>query len=169
MREGEVLFYTLNFQTDKRFIHKVVIRVVMCVAVSVESCMIYLCLEKRVCIIFESRKFFCKIITCQHRTFAEQPGDEIFRYRRRTRRCLLAVMIQGLCVSSNSIEIPDYKELTTIGINDWAYRKGKSYSRKEQFLAEEKALLRALPAHAFEIRLYRTEGCPEQLYLSGQG
>lgn len=30
----------------------------------------------------------------------------------------------------------------------------KSYSREEQFLAEEKALLRALPAHAFEIRYY---------------
>ena len=59
-------------------------------------------LGEEVCIIFESRKFFCKNITCQHKTFAEQSGDEIFRYRRRTRRCEFAVMRQGLRVSSNS-------------------------------------------------------------------
>ena len=33
------------------------------------------------------RKFFCMNPECKYRTFAEQPGIEIFRYRRRTRRC----------------------------------------------------------------------------------
>lgn len=107
-------------------------------------------LGERVCIIFESRKFFCKNITCQHKTFAEQPGDEIFRYRRRTRRCELAVMRQGLRVSSNSaskilshLGIPissstilrdlhrlrpqEYMDVEKIGVDDWAQRKGVTY------------------------------------------
>jgi len=32
-------------------------------------------------ITFEARKFFCDNPLCHRKTFAEQPGDEVFRYR----------------------------------------------------------------------------------------
>lgn len=49
----------------------------------------------RVIITFESRKFFCTNPECHRKTFAEQPGDEIFRYRRRTRRCEMLVIVSS--------------------------------------------------------------------------
>lgn len=93
------------------------------------------------------RKFFCDNPHCRKKTFAEQPGDEIFRYRRRTRRCEMVVTRHGLSLSSESaqkllksigitisgdtvlrdlhrMKIPKNKDVSHIGIDDWAYRKG---------------------------------------------
>jgi hypothetical protein len=41
-------------------------------------------LGERVVLHLEVRKFFCHTPDCRRKTFAEQPGDEVFRYRRRT-------------------------------------------------------------------------------------
>ena len=40
-------------------------------------------LGERVILHLEVRKFFCHNDDCRRNTFAEQPGDEVFRYRRR--------------------------------------------------------------------------------------
>jgi transposase len=107
-------------------------------------------LGKRVVIHFRPRKFFCQNDFCSKKTFAEQPGNEVFRYRRRTRRCEQVVTHHGLMSSSNDassllngmgiplcnttvlrdihrIRIPENKEITNIGIDDWAFRKGINY------------------------------------------
>ena len=39
-------------------------------------------LGKPVIMTVEVRKFFCDNPKCRKKTFAEQPGDEVFRYRR---------------------------------------------------------------------------------------
>ena len=70
-------------------------------------------LGHRVIITFEARKFFCYNPKCKKKTFAEQPGDEIFRYRRRTRRCEMLVTQNGLKCSSESAR----KLLHAAGIN----------------------------------------------------
>ena len=57
-------------------------------------------LGREVLLTLEVRKFFCKNANCSKKTFAEQPGTEIFRYRHRTRRCETAVIRQGLSVSN---------------------------------------------------------------------
>ncbi|MDD4778054.1 MAG: transposase [Fermentimonas sp.] len=98
----------------------------------------------------EVRKFFCKNSNCSKKTFAEQPGNEVFRYRRRTRRCETAVIRQGLSVSSgmasrllslsgivlsrstilrdlHRLRPSTYEDVEEIGIDDWAWRKGISY------------------------------------------
>lgn len=98
----------------------------------------------------EARKFFCDNPQCRNKTFAEQPGDEIFRYRRRTRRCEMVVTQHGLSRSSESahkllksigitlsgdtvlrdlhrMKIPENKGVRHIGVDDWAYRKGVTY------------------------------------------
>ncbi len=107
-------------------------------------------LGKVVTIHMESRKFFCPNEACKKKTFAEQPGNEVFRYRRRTRRCELLVARHGLYCSSgkaisliNSLGIPlcnttvlrdihrmnvdKYSSVRNIGIDDWAFRKGITY------------------------------------------
>lgn len=65
-----------------------------------------------VIITFEARKFFCYNPDCRKKTFSEQPGDEVFRYRRRTRRCEMAVTKHGLKCSSESAR----KLLSAIGV-----------------------------------------------------
>lgn len=103
-----------------------------------------------VVITFEARKFFCHNPNCRRKTFAEQPGDEVFRYRRRTRRCEVAVTQHGLRCSSESarkllsvigvsisgdtvlrdihrMSVPDRCEVKEIGVDDWAFRKGLTY------------------------------------------
>ena len=65
-----------------------------------------------VIITFEARKFFCHNPDCRGKTFAEQPGEEVFRYRRRTRRCDMAVTQHGLKCSSESVR----KLLSAIGV-----------------------------------------------------
>lgn len=99
---------------------------------------------------FEARKFFCDNPDCRRKTFAEQPGDEVFRYRRRTRRCEMAVIQHGLKTSSGSarnllsaigihvsgdtvlrdihrMSVPAHQEVHEIGVDDWAFRKGVTY------------------------------------------
>lgn len=103
-----------------------------------------------VIITFTARKFFCSNPDCRRKTFAEQPGDEVFRYRRRTRRCEMAVTQHGLKCSSESarkllsaigvclsgdtvlrdihrMSVPERHEVKEIGVDDWAFRKGVTY------------------------------------------
>ena len=101
-------------------------------------------------IYLEVRKFFCYNHQCEKKTFAERPGDEVFRYRRRTCRCERTVARHGLSVSSNSaskllgclgvhispstvlrdlhrLPLPTYPDVSRIGVDDWAFRKGITY------------------------------------------
>ncbi len=105
---------------------------------------------KTIQLCFHARKFFCLNDECRKKTFAEQPGNEIFRYRRRTRRCEVCVHRHGLAMSSpqcsmllksmginvsgatvlrdlHKMDIPDSSGVKRIGIDDWAFRKGASY------------------------------------------
>ena len=98
----------------------------------------------------EVRKFFCHNEDCSRKTFAEQPGDEVFRYRRRTCRCERAVARHGISVSSISasrllarlgifissstvlrdlhrMHPSNYEDVEEIGVDDWAWRKGVTY------------------------------------------
>lgn len=107
-------------------------------------------LAERVLLHLEVRKFFCRNRDCSRRTFAEQPGNEVFRYRRRTCRCERAVARHGISVSSSSasrllahmgisispstilrdlhrMRPPVYENVEVIGVDDWAWRKGVSY------------------------------------------
>lgn len=107
-------------------------------------------LGRRVILRLEVRKFFCHNGDCRRKTFAEQPGDEVFRYRRRTCRCERLVARQGISVSSGSasrllahmgirissstvlrdlhrMHPSDYKDVTGVGVDDWAWRKGVTY------------------------------------------
>ena len=107
-------------------------------------------LGHRVIIYLGVRKFFCHNHKCDKATFAEQPGTEVFRYRRRTCRCEVAVARQGISTSSNSASrllslsgIPissstvlrdlhrlcpsSYEDVREIGVDDWAWRKGVTY------------------------------------------
>lgn len=105
---------------------------------------------RKVFLYFRARKFFCHNMECKHRTFAEQPGNEIFRYRRRTRRCEVLVYRQGLHLSSinssslllnmgisiskstilrdlHRLSLPESGDVRKIGVDDWAFRKGINY------------------------------------------
>ena len=107
-------------------------------------------LGNRVVLRLETRKFFCHNEECHRKTFAEQPGGEVFRYRRRTCRCERLVARQGISVSSGSasrllarmginvssstvlrdlhrMRPSTYTEVRKIGVDDWAWRKGVTY------------------------------------------
>ena len=107
-------------------------------------------LGERVVLHLEVRKFFCHNEDCRRKTFAEQPGDEVFRYRRRTCRCERVVARHGISVSSNSacrllsnigicvssstilrdihrMHPSNYEDVEEIGVDDWAWRKGVTY------------------------------------------
>ena len=107
-------------------------------------------LGHRVIIYLGVRKFFCQNHECDKTTFAEQPGTEVFRYRRRTCRCEVAVARHGISTSSNSasrllslLGIPvssstvlrdlhrmrpsSYEDVREVGVDDWAWRKGATY------------------------------------------
>ena len=107
-------------------------------------------LGKNVTIHMKSRKFFCPNEECKKKTFAEQPGNEVFRYRRRTRRCEILVVKHGIYCSSNKakalintmgvplcnttvlrdihrMSIDEYNSVENIGVDDWAFRKGVTY------------------------------------------
>jgi transposase len=107
-------------------------------------------LGHRVVIYLGVRKFFCQNHECDKTTFAEQPGTEVFRYRRRTCRCEVAVARHGISTSSNSasrllslLGIPvssstvlrdlhrmrpsSYEDVREVGVDDWAWRKGVTY------------------------------------------
>lgn len=107
-------------------------------------------LGERVFLYLEVRKFFCHNDDCRRKTFAEQPGNEIFRYRRRTCRCERTIARNGVTVSSNSasrmlshigifissstvlrdlhrMKPSKYENVAEIGVDDWAWRKGITY------------------------------------------
>lgn len=107
-------------------------------------------LGRGVILVFEIRKFFCNTEECIKRTFAEQPGNEIFRYRRNTRRLELTITRHGLKTSSISasnllfhlginlsystvlrnihrLTPSQYDDIKTVGVDDWAWRKGVNY------------------------------------------
>lgn len=107
-------------------------------------------LETGIHVRIHARKFFCINKQCSHKTFAEQPGIEVFRYQRRTRRCDVKVFQIGGTNSSltaqrilnawqipisnwtilrglHKVTVPDMPNVKQIGVDDWAYRKGVSY------------------------------------------
>lgn len=107
-------------------------------------------LGKEVILRMQTRKFFCQNPMCEKKTFAEQPGNEVFRYRRRTRRCELMVAQHGLICSSSKAQrliqaigiplcnttilrdihrmsIAPGHSIKNIGVDDWAFRKGITY------------------------------------------
>ena len=107
-------------------------------------------LGEQVILYLKVRKFFCPNDDCAKNTFAEQPGNEIFRYRRRTCRCERMVARQGISVPSgmasrllsrigigisgstvlrdiHRIRPSDHEDVTKIGVDDWAWRKGVAY------------------------------------------
>ncbi len=101
-------------------------------------------------IILKVRKFRYRNSNCTQTVFSEQHLPLTQKYSRltgRTTHYLQRLLVEvssrkGEYISDlfsikqssstclrivKSIEMPDYQELTTIGIDDWAYRKGKSY------------------------------------------
>lgn len=107
-------------------------------------------LGKKVVIHLEARKFFCDNPCCKRKTFAEQPGNEIFRYQRWTRRCELSIVKNGVLCSSykamlllayagihlcrstilrhlHKMTIDKRLGIKEIGVDDWAMRKGVTY------------------------------------------
>lgn len=107
-------------------------------------------LGQKVILLFEARKFFCKNNECSRKTFAEQPGEEICRYQRRTQRCenvvgnlcakmsassaSLSLQAMGIPTSKSTVlrtiyrmPIPYSGVVTELGVDDWAFRKGMTY------------------------------------------
>lgn len=105
---------------------------------------------RRVCIVVVMRKFKCNNSKCTQSVFSEQHPLLTPKYSRKTTRTTEYLSKLLVEVSShkgeyltdisfikqssstclrivNSIEVPQDKNLTTIGIDDWAYRKGLSY------------------------------------------
>lgn len=101
-------------------------------------------------IILKVRKFRCRYSNCTQTVFSEQHLPLTRKHSRltdRTSHFLQKLLIEvssrkGEYISEllsikqssstclrivKSIEMPHFQELTTIGIDDWAYRKGKSY------------------------------------------
>ena len=96
------------------------------------------------------RRFVCSNTSCPRRTFAEQLGEQIPAYARRTTRCrtqLQAIglalggkagvrlaQIVGLSVSADtllrlirSVEVLERKTPQVLGVDDFALRKGEQY------------------------------------------
>jgi transposase len=96
------------------------------------------------------RKFFCRNPECERKIFTEQPGPEISAYSRmtsRTRKTLQTLLLEvsarkgsyiakliSLPISPstalrivNALPILPTKNVTVLGIDDWAYRKGLTY------------------------------------------
>ena len=107
-------------------------------------------LGNKVSVLLGVRKFFCKNKICSKKTFAEQPGDQIYRYRRRTKRCETTIGELGIKMSAVNtsmvlksmniplssstvlraiyrIDLPEMGEITELGVDDWAFRKGLVY------------------------------------------
>jgi transposase len=96
------------------------------------------------------RRFRCDNPNCKRKTFAEQHLDLVDRRRRRTNRLLMQLVHIGLAlggaagarlagklamVASGStllrllhhMETPPVEQPRVIGIDDWAFRKGRDY------------------------------------------
>lgn len=101
-------------------------------------------------LLFRARKFFCDNSECSKKTFAEQPGTEIFRYQRLTRAAEVSlcrtgvgctsrlaselIRSQGIAASGSTVlrhihnaTMPLSGHYRNIGVDDWAYRKGVNY------------------------------------------
>ena len=96
------------------------------------------------------RKFYCPNKDCKRKIFSEQPGSEISRYARMTGRVNLRlenVLIETSCRKGSklseiirtpvspskalrmihSLPMKATGEIKTLGVDDWAYRRGVSY------------------------------------------
>jgi transposase len=96
------------------------------------------------------RKFYCYNKNCKKKIFSEQPGSEISRYARMTERVklrLVNVLVETSCRKGSklseiiqtpispskalriiySLPMKCPGEIKTLGVDDWAYRKGVSY------------------------------------------
>lgn len=96
------------------------------------------------------RRFRCDNPNCKQQTFAEQYPDLVVRRRRRTSRLLLQLAHIGLALGGSAgarlakklmmfasastvlrllhqMEAPSIAEPRIIGIDDWAFRKGRDY------------------------------------------
>lgn len=106
---------------------------------------------KEVKVIIESRKFFCKSGKCKRKIFTERFGTEIGPYRRCFERYAKSVGKLGLELGGNKGSAickaigypaspssvlrtvkqiplpPDTKTSGIIGVDDWAYKKGRNY------------------------------------------
>jgi len=106
---------------------------------------------KEVKVIIESRKFFCKNGKCKRKIFTERFGSEIGPYRRCFDRYVKLVGKLGLELGGNKGSAickaigypaspssvlrtvkqiplpPNIKTSGTIGVDDWAYKKGRNY------------------------------------------
>lgn len=106
--------------------------------------------SKSVVIELQVRKLFCDNIKCKKKIFSQQLDYQIKKYSRRTNRandCLFELsketsaskcsgfskVIQIPVSSSTCLrlvtnsEVSPYKEIKHLGIDDWAFRKGKTY------------------------------------------
>ena len=107
-------------------------------------------LEYKVKIIFHIRKIFCLNQECAKKTFAERPCEEIQPYQKNTQRLKKKIISLAGSMSSNlaqkhlqlfdrdissstilrylhQVEVPKQENVTKIGVDDWAKRKGISY------------------------------------------
>lgn len=106
---------------------------------------------REVKVILESRKFFCKNKKCKRKIFTERYGTEIGPYRRCFDRFVKVVEKLGLELGGNKGSAickaigyqvspsyvlrtvkqvptaPDKITSGTIGVDDWAYKKGRNY------------------------------------------
>lgn len=96
------------------------------------------------------RRFVCSNTACSRRTFAEQFGEQIKAYARRTKRCAsqlqtIGLMLggnagarlaeaQGIPVSSDTLlrlvratDVPERSTPEVLGVDDFALRKGVKY------------------------------------------
>lgn len=106
--------------------------------------------NKPLTLVFHTRRFFCDNENCFKKTFAEQPGTEIFKYQRKTRTAEIAIcktslactsrlaagqlQCQGIPISRRTVlrhvhkvTMPILGDYTEVGVDDWAYRKGVNY------------------------------------------
>lgn len=96
------------------------------------------------------RRFRCANQNCKQQTFAEQQLDLVDRRRRRTKRLLSNLVQVGLALGGaagarlagrlrmgasastllrllHQLEVPSIEKPRVIGIDDWAFRKGRNY------------------------------------------
>lgn len=108
------------------------------------------CSGRRVTLIIEVRRFFCKKSTCPRKIFAEQLPELCRPYAQRTKRlqealCQLGLIVggqtaedisreQGMSGSRDTIlrltrksELPNFSEPRVIGLDDWAWKRRHRY------------------------------------------
>jgi transposase len=102
--------------------------------------------SKSVVIELQVRKLYCDNIKCKKKIFSQQLDYQIKKYSKRTNRandCLFELSketsaskcsgfskVIQIPVSSSLVtnsEVSPYKQIKHLGIDDWAFRKGKTY------------------------------------------